>query len=125
MTLKVERSNGAADSACSLHCTPVERLVQELKVVSCMGRATLLARRWSKAHRSGRPHLRDQAVVQEDHHENHEDSHSGKGGYVFSSPEEVAAVKAQRALLWDFLKVGSCGVTTVGPRLIQLPRFWL
>ena len=109
MTLKVERSNGAADSACSLHCTPVERLVQELKVVSCMA-ACDAAGSAQEQGRSGRPHLRDQAVLQEDHHENHEDSHGGKGGYVFSSPEEVAAVKAQRALLWDFLKVCSCGI---------------
>ncbi|GAB4824194.1 hypothetical protein N2152v2_011240 [Parachlorella kessleri] len=72
-------------------------------------------------------------TLKEDHHENHEDSHGGKGGYVFSSPEEVAAVKAQRALLWDFLKdVGShllrdgLNLTKISmPVQLFEPRSWL
>jgi hypothetical protein len=45
---------------------------------------------------------------QQDEDEGQEEQLNGaKGGYVFSSPEQVAAVKAQRALLWEWLKVSA------------------
>eukprot|EP00197_Chlamydomonas_leiostraca_P011325 CAMPEP_0202866844 /NCGR_PEP_ID=MMETSP1391-20130828/8390_1 /ASSEMBLY_ACC=CAM_ASM_000867 /TAXON_ID=1034604 /ORGANISM="Chlamydomonas leiostraca, Strain SAG 11-49" /LENGTH=389 /DNA_ID=CAMNT_0049546831 /DNA_START=100 /DNA_END=1269 /DNA_ORIENTATION=+ len=44
-----------------------------------------------------------------DHHEDHpEEDHTGKGGYLFDSEEDKAALKSQRAQLWSWLKrVGS------------------
>lgn len=39
------------------------------------------------------------------HDENHPEHARTKGGYIYSTPEEVAAIKAQRAAIWEWLTV--------------------
>lgn len=51
----------------------------------------------------------------DEHHEDHAEHPSRKGGYVYALPEEVAAVKAQRAAIWEWLRVRGGGGSDPAP----------
>lgn len=67
------------------------------------------------------------------HHEDHEDHPSRTGGYVYESPEELAAMKLQRSAVWEWLKDIGSHLLSDGLNLTKIsmpvklfePRSWL